>query len=91
MDADAELFEADSADAADSGSKPCSSVGDAEFDADATCQAGVSDANEGDDDQSDDVDSCNSDATQRGVKAEAELLEADSDEAANSDSDVFIL
>ena len=62
MGADAELFEADSAEAADSRSEPRSSVGDAEFDADA-CQAGVSDANEGDDNQSDDVDSC--EATRR--------------------------
>ena len=81
MDADAELFEADSAgsEAADSGS-------DAEFDADA-CQAGVSDADEGDDSQSDGDDACDSDAAQRGVIAEAELLEADSDEAADSNSD----
>ena len=63
MDADAVPFEADSADAAVSGSEPRSGVGDAEFDADATCQAGVSDANEGDDNQSDDVDSC--EATRR--------------------------
>ena len=42
-------------------------LGDAEFDADA-CQTGVSDANEGDDGQSDDDDACASDATQRGVK-----------------------
>ena len=61
-------------------------MGDTEFDADA-CQAGVSDADEGDDSQIYDVDSCDSDATQRGVNAEAERLEAVLGEAADSDSD----
>ena len=68
-EADADLFEADAGEAADSESESIHGVGNAEFEADA-CQAGVNVADEGDDGQGDDSDACDSKVAQHGVDEE---------------------
>ena len=70
-EADADLFEADAGEAADSESESIRGVGNAEFEADA-CQAGVNvaESDEGDDGQGDDSDACDSKVAQHGVDEE---------------------
>ena len=69
-DADADLFEADAGQAANSESESFHCVGNTEFEADA-CRAGINVVDEGDDSQGDDGrDACDSDVAQHGVDEE---------------------
>ena len=69
-DADADLFEADAGQAANSESESFHCVGNTEFEADACRAAGINVVDEGDDSQGNDGDACDSDVAQHGVDEE---------------------